>query len=305
IVDSPRGVARGTVTVQAHVTGGVGDAEYAAYRVGGNWIQMEKAGEGRFTSSSRPWGTAGVANGDYTVEVRVWGDVPAYEANDSNTYASQAVTVSVDNPPPAPAGVSARPGGGGVEVSWRPVATADRGDFIGYRVLGGRAPSCANAPYRQLAETSGTVFTHTAAAYGTWCYRVVALRASNVSGAVASAPSAPASVALRAARVPSTSIPEGFGGVGAADGRDAAPPAPPALGDGKLKVSDGRFDEDLPYGARRVTQEVEGRVPGALRGASDEPGVGPRQGLTLVAAGLVLATFALLLRRFLAAAPEP
>ena len=304
IVDSPRGVARGTVTVQAHVTGGVGDAEYAAYRVGGNWISMEKVSEGSFASSSRPWTTDGLPNGDYPLEVRVWGDVPPYEPNDPKTYASQVVTVSVDNAPPAPGSVSARPSAGGVEVSWGAVATSGRGDFRGYRVLAGRGRSCADATYREVAETSAAAFAHTGVSYGAWCYRVMALRASTVSGEIASVPSAAASVVLRAPRVPTTQIPDGFGGIGANGSRAADPPPAPVLGEGRLDVSDGRFDQDLPYGPRTVTQEVEGEAPAALTELSDEPGVGPRQGLTLVAAGLVLATFALLLRRFLAAAPE-
>lgn len=305
IVDDPRGVARGTVVVRAHVTGGVGDAEFAAYRLGGGWVSMEKTGEGSFASSSSPWATEGLPNGDYQLAVRVWGEVPAYDASDPKTFAEQIVTVSVDNAPPAPHGVRARAADGGIDVSWPAVATAGRGDFRGYRVLAARGP-CGGAAYHEIAETSATALTQTDVRPGTWCYRVVALRASTVSGEIASAPSAVASVVLRAADVPSTTIPDGFGGVGATgDEASGGPPKPPALGDGSLEVSDGSFVEDLPYGPQTVTQRAEGSASDEIEGlASDEPGVGPRQAVSLVAAGLILATFALLLRRFLASAPE-
>ncbi|HEX2032131.1 MAG TPA: fibronectin type III domain-containing protein [Actinomycetota bacterium] len=306
-IDEPGTIARGAVAVRAHAAGGVGDAEYAAYHVGPAWsegakVPMDKIADAMFRAVQRPWDTAGLPNGTYRLEVRIWGDVPPYDPGDANTFARQVLHVSVDNAPPAPANLSGAVASRSVRLRWAPVATADRSDFLGYRVLRKRAPSCAGASgYVAVAETSATAFTGPPSAPGSYCFRVAALRSSEVSGVIASAPSAP----LRVAVAP----PSGAGGTVPADpgfvtgsGARAVPPPPPALRGGKLEVSDGAYGDRLPYGPRTVTQGVDVEADGAPLSAR-EAGPDPRQAPTLIATGLILAVAALLVRRFLAGAP--
>lgn len=301
IVDSPRGVARGSVAVTAHVTGGVGDVEHASYQIsGGSPVQMEKTGSGKFGGVTLA--TQGLANGDYELEVRVWGDVPPYDPSDQGTYARQSVIVSVDNAPPAPSGVAADASGSTVRVTWGAIPTSDRGDFAGYRVLGRSGTSCSGSSgYQEIAELSAARFTAAGLAPGAYCYRVAALRSSPVSGTIASGLSTPVR-----ATIGSTGggggVPNDFGKLGEVASAD--PPRPPALGDGSLEVSDGRFTEDLPYGPKTITQQAESEAIDGLTSSVDEPGVGPKQAVSFVAAGLILSVAALLLRRFLAFAPD-
>jgi hypothetical protein len=300
IVDSPRGVARGSVAVTAHVTGGVGDAEHASYQIsGGSPVQMEKTGPGKFGGATLA--TEGLANGDYELEVRVWGDVPPYDPSDPGTYARQSVIVSVDNAPPAPSGVAAVASGSTVRVTWGAIPTSDRSDFAGYRVLGRSGTSCSGTSgYRQIAELSAARFTAGGLAPGAYCYRVAALRSSPVSGTIASGLSAPVRATIGSSG--GGGVPNDFGELGEVG--SAVPPRPPVLGDGSLEVSDGRFNDLLPYGPKTITQQAESEAIDGLTSSVDEPGVGPKQAVSFVAAGLILSVAALLLRRFLAFAPE-
>ncbi len=303
-IDVPGSVARGTVMVKAHVSGGVGNAEYAAYQVGSNgaWVAMDKVSDGVFESTSSPWATESLPNGGYRLEVRIWGDVPAYDPADPNTYAKQAISVGVDNAPPVPTGLTASPTGSSVGLSWKAVPTAGRSDFAGYRVLRKKSTSCAgDTGYTAVAETSAAALV-TSAGPGTYCYRVAALRQSVVSGVVASASSAPAKAVIKRAPSGSGAVTGNPGFVtGPAGG--ARPPAPPTLGRGKVTFSDGSYGDRLPYGSQTITQEVDSEAEG-LGAAAREAGVDPRRTPTLLAAGLILAVGALLLRRFLAAAQE-
>ena len=303
-IEEPGSVARGDVVVRARVSGGVGSAEYAAYQVGsgGAWVTMQKVDDGVFEALSSPWATARLPNGGYRLEVRVWGDVPPYDPGDASTYAKQAITVGVDNAPPAPTGLQSSTGGSSVGLSWKAPATAGRSDFLGYRVLRKKAASCTGTSgYTAVAETSAPSFV-TSAAPGTYCFRVVSLRSSPVSGVVTSPLSSPARVVIRAAGSGSGVV---SGDPGFVTGRSggAKPPAPPGLAGGKVKFSDGSYGERLPYGSRTITQEVDGDSA-ELGSTVREAGPDPRRMPTLMAAGLILAVGALLLRRFLAAAPE-
>lgn len=305
-IDEPGTIARGVVRVRAHVSGGVGDAKEAAYHVGPVWsegskVGMEPIADGMFRADQRPWATTGLPNGTYRLEVRIWGDVPPYDSGDGNSFARQVLHVSVDNPPPTPRKPSGGVGSGAGRLRWTPVATSGRSDFAGYRVLRKSGASCASGGgYVPVAETSAAAFTPPRMSPGTYCFGVASLRASDISGVIASEMSAPLRVVV--------SSPTGGGGTVPADpgfvtgsGKRAAPPPPPALGGGKLKVSDGAYGDRLPYGPRTLTQGVEVDADGAP--VAREAGPDPRQAPTLIATGLILAVAALLVRRFLAGAP--
>lgn len=301
-IETPGSMARGDVAVRARVSGGVGSAEYAAYRVGsGNWITMEKLDAGVFEAVSSPWSTARLPNGGHRLEVRVWGDVPPYDPEDASTYAKQAITVGVDNPPPPPGGLRSSATGSSISLSWNAPATAGRSDFLGYRVLRKRAASCsATSGYTAVAETSARSFV-TSAPVGSYCFRVVSLRSSPVSGVVASPLSPPARAVIRAGG--GSGVVSGDPGFVTGRSGGSKPPAPPVLGEGKVRFSDGAYGERLPYGSTTITQEVDGEAP-ELGSTAREAGPDPRRMPTLMAAGLILAVGALLLRRFLAGAPE-
>jgi hypothetical protein len=80
-------------------------------------------------------------------------------------------------------------------------------------------------------------------------------------------------------------------------------PGAPALPEGDPVIADGSFIEDLPYGPQTVTQRPGG-WPTAAQGFGREAGVDPKKTVTLFAGGLILATAAGLLRRFVTAAPR-
>jgi hypothetical protein len=77
----------------------------------------------------------------------------------------------------------------------------------------------------------------------------------------------------------------------------------PELGEGDPVISDGEFLEDLPYGPQTVTQAPGGGIASG-EAVSLEAGVDPKRVPTLFAGGLILATAAGLLRRFLSASPR-
>jgi hypothetical protein len=305
VVDDPIDVAMGTVPVAAHVTGGVGEARYAAYHVGDDWVEaeavpMQPAGGGRFRASERPWVTPALPNGDYRLEVRVWDDVPPYRPDEPRTFARQALVVSVDNPPPAPRGMEASASGRAILLSWDAVRTSNREDFAGYRVLWGTA--CSAEDLAEAGGTARTSFMLRDLAAGEYCVAVLAVRTSTVSGTIASPASRTVSVIV--------GNPASSGGapsevdLTSPSGREAVPPAPPELGEGTTTdVSDGPYQEDLPYGPRRYRQGVDGRGLGPRE--TRPLGEDPRRTVTLVAAGLVLSAGGLLLRRSLSVRGAP
>lgn len=279
---------RGITDVVVRVSGGVGDATTAAYhlRPGGPWseaerVPLERTAEDRFEGTLD---TTGVPNDAYELEARVWGDVPPYRPGNPGTYASEVVTVRVDNPPPAPGAPSATATAGAVRLIWPSVETAGRSDFAGYRVWGRRGSACPGAisAYEQLAETTDTSHTTTIAPGG-YCFRVAAVRTSPVAGTISSAPSPPVRIG----------VPASAGSVASA-GAAAGPPPPPGLAEGESVVPDGGFGERLPYGPRTVRSGDE-VAEEALR----ELGPDPRATPLAVAAGLLLLVAAFHLRRFL------
>ena len=305
-VHEPGTVARGAVAVRAHAAGGVGDAEYAAYHVGPAWsegakVAMDKVGEGMFRAVQRPWNTTALPNGTHRLEVRIWGDVPPYDPADANTFARRVLHVSVDNAPPTPGRLAGGANGRTVRLGWSPVATSDRSDFAGYRVLRKRGPSCAGTGgYVTVAETSAAAFSAPGTAPGVYCFRLAALRSSDLSGVIASAPSAPFRLVVSSPAGGAGTVPADPGFV-TGSGNGAKPPPPPALRGGRLEVSDGAYGDRLPYRPRTVTQGVD--VDDGTPLAAREAGPDPRQAPTLIATGLIMAVAALLVRRFLAGAP--
>lgn len=299
-VVSPGPVAEGTVAIRAVVSGGVSQdgaqPKHGAYHVGtlGQWTEderfaMDQVEGGVFESSLA---TALLANDRYRLEVRVWGDVPPYDPKDASTFARAVTDVAVNNPPPAPAGLQAASPSTGLRVGWQAIDTADRADFLGYRVLQ-RQGRCSSDPsgYGTVGQVEETLFSGQLEP-ARYCIRVTAVRASPVSGEILSALSDPARVLL--ARDASAPILEELI---TASGGAPQPPPPPELPDPNRAFTDARFAGDLPYDGAVITQAV---LPARVREASDvAPGPDPRQGPILMALGLILATGSFLVRRFL------
>jgi hypothetical protein len=308
------------VAIRAAVTGGVGDAEQAAYhvRTDGGWSSsasayLPKSGDRRFGTD---WDSTGLANGDYELEVRVWGEVPAYDADDPATFASAVVPMRIDNPPPAPAHVTVTGSAGTMRVAWNAVSAADREDFLGYRVWVHDGSGCPGdlASYSQAASTEETSFGTAGVEPGAYCVRVTAVRRSAVSGEIASALSAPARIRFgeegRATvagggKAGSTGVAGSGGGGGYSTGSTSAgaPPPPPDLYGGEVIVADGKYGEELPYDRRTITQLAE-EAAAELEADGGELGPSPRTGPMAVAAGLFMAVAALHLRSFLRRRPE-
>jgi hypothetical protein len=299
-VGSPGPVAVDTVAVRAVVSGGVSQdsaqPRYAAYHVRtlGQWTEneryaMDQVADGVFESSLP---TALLPNDRYRLEVRVWGDVPPYDPKDPSTFARAVIDVAVNNPPPAPAGLQAASPSPGLRVGWQAVDTADRADFLGYRVLG-RQGRCGSNPsgYEAVGQVKETLFSGRLEP-ARYCIRVAAVRTSPVSGEILSTPSTPARVVL----APDASAPI-LEELITASGAPPQPPPPPELPDPNRLFSDARFAGDLPYHEVVTTQAV---LPARVRETSNVgPGPDPRQGPMLVALGLILATGSFLVRRFL------
>ncbi len=303
-VESPGSVALGGVTLRVRASGGVREAESAAYhlRTAGAWseaqsLKLTRIGENVFEQSID---TTTLPNDAYRIEVRVWSDVPPYDATDPSTYARAIVDVAVDNPPPVPGGVQALSPATSLRVGWEGVATSDRGDFFGYRVHLRKGKTCPAdlAAYRAVADVNSIIYVDEKLAAGEYCIRVAAVRESAVSEVVLSGPSRAVKVSISKGNDP---IVQG-GGIVFDTTEGVAPPPPPPLGDGEAIISDGEFVEDLPYGAQTITQEARGTA--SEEAISVEAGVDPRRTPTLIATGLILATSAGLLRRFLRGVPS-
>ena len=314
---------RAVVPIRVSVSGGVGDAEQAAYhvRAGGGWSStasayLPKTGETRFGTD---WDSVGLPNGDYQLEVRVWGDVPAYDADDPATFASSVVPMRIDNPPPAPSQVRVSGSAGTIRVSWGAVPSADREDFLGYRVWIRGGSGCPDdvSLYEEASQTEETSFGTAGVTPGLYCVRVTAARRSAVTGEVASPLSYPAIIRMKEDGTTSASGgPRGGKGPGGTDApagggysegsRSADPPPPPPLLGGEVVVADGTYGERLPYDERTVTQLAEAAEAAEAAGDTEELGPDPRTGPLAAAAGLLMAVAALHLRRFLRPGrPEP
>jgi hypothetical protein len=299
-VESPEAVAVGTVDIRAVVSGGVSQdgaqPKYGAYHVRtlGQWTEderfpLDQVADGVFESSLA---TVLLPNDRYRLEVRVWGDVPPYDPKDASTFARAVTGLSVNNPPPAPAGVQAASPSPGLRLGWQAIDTADRSDFLGYRVLQ-RQGRCTSDPsgYGTVGQVGETLFSGRLEP-ARYCVRVAAVRASPVSGEILSSLSSPVRVVL--ARDASVPILEEL--ITAA-GQPPEPPPPPELPEPSSLYSDARFAGDLPYDGMVTTTAV---LPARVREASDvDPGPDPRQGPILVALGLMMVAGSFLVRRFL------
>jgi hypothetical protein len=252
---------------------------------------MTRVGDSVFEAT---WDTTVWQNAAYVVEVRVWGDVPPYDPSDARTFARATTDVAVDNRPPTPQGVQGLSPASVVRFGWGEVATADRSDFDGYRILARRGTECPPeaSAYRVLATIEQLLYVNERVAPARYCFRVASVRFSAVSGQVLSPLSAPVRILVERGA---------GGGIGVTTGELPAPPPPPVPAEGTVEVSDGAFGEDLPYDPRTVTEVVEGEEGFESR----EAGVDPRRTPTLIAIGLVLGVAALLIRRFLAAGALP
>jgi len=290
-------VARGDLGVQVRVEGGVGDATSAAFRLNeadGGWIDQERVdlaavAPGRF-ASAEPWSTRHLPNDTYELEVRVWGDVPAYDPRNRGTYAVARMPLVVENPPPAPR-PAATTGVRSVRVWWRDVPSAARSDFVGYRVwqAGGGCPDDAGR-YRMVGETRGTSWASYAVPPGRACYRVTAVRSSVVRGTIDSAMSGPLAV-----DVPATAAAAAIsGGRTVVAPRTATVEAPAAGRPG----DDGGYDEHLPYGVAQPEPGEASEVAAAPTATSAGPL--PQGGPASAAAGLLLLAGGFHIRRFLA-----
>lgn len=303
-VESPGDVAVGSISLRVRVSGGVREAEFAAYhlRTAGGWSEGQSLKLARIAENLFEQGidTTSLPNDAYRIEVRVWSDVPPYDHTDPRTYSRSVVDVAVDNPPPMPTDVQALSPATSLRVGWRAVETAERSDFLGYRVFLRKGKTCPAdlAAYREVGQVDGLIFVDEKLAAGDYCARVSAARESALSETILSAPSQPVKLSIAKGNDP---IVRG-GGLVFETTESANPPPPPALGDGEAIISDGEFVEDLPYGSATITQEARG--PNAQGDAmSREAGVYPRRTPTLIATGLILATMAALLRRFLRGVP--
>ncbi|MGH2692247.1 MAG: hypothetical protein ACRDHM_07055 [Actinomycetota bacterium] len=317
-VESPGAVAVGDVALRVRVSGGVREAESAAFhlRTTGGWseaqsVRLTRVSENVFEDNID---TAALPNDAYRIEVRVWTDVPPYNPNDPRTFTRSIVDMAIDNAPQTPQDLLAQTPATALRVGWDSVDDSDRSDFLGYRVFVFKARSCPPelAVYRQVAELDELTYADESLGAGDYCVRVASARKSVVTDELLSPPSPPVKVSIDRA---SKTVLEGgggivFGGGGSGGGgsimfertEKAEPPPVPALGEGDPVISDGEFVEDLPYGPKTVTQAPDGSVSGEE--VSLEAGVDPRRTPTLIAGGLILATIAGLLRRFLSAAPR-
>jgi hypothetical protein len=296
-LESPGGPASGSVAVRVRVSGGVRDAEQAAFhlRTAGSWRQDASIGMARVEENvfEAVLDTTLWPNAAYRLEVRVWGDVPPYDPDEPSTFARALSDVAVENAPPTPSRLEGLTRSPGVRLGWPAVETADREDFVGYRVLARKGTTCPAAveAYRTVATLSQLLFASDRIGEGHYCFRVVAVRSSPVSGQIASPPTPGLRVQVVGGSAP---------GVEAVDA--PVPPPPPPLGEGHVEVSDGEFVEGLPYDPQTVTTAVDGESSSS---PAREAGSDPRRMPTSIAVGLILMVSALLLRRFLTAPSLP
>lgn len=317
-IESPGAAASGVVVVRARAGGGVGQPTGAAYHVrsSGGWSQGSAVGMGGSGAVwSASWATAGLSNGTYQLEVRMWGDVPPYASGDPTSYASRTVSVAVENAPPSPAGLSAALVAGEHRLSWTPIPTAGRSDFNGYRVWRSRGPGCGPglSGYTKVAATDGSSY-RAPADPGAWCFVVTAERSGPVAGSVASGPSSPA--VIDPAHGPGT------GGTVPGSSPGETPARPPATGgeSSSEAVSDASSSTGAPAPGPPPSPNLVEVAPDAVQPSPDPtmpvdvaaaigapPRAGPPAGpspvrfgaAATVAAGMILVLLSLHLRVFL------
>ncbi len=220
----------GNVTVYVSVSG-VTKPSSAAYEMNsGSWSEsskhsLTKLSNGNFQAT---FDSGGYANGSYKILVRAWNNgVMTYNPNDSSTYASDSVSVKVNNAPPAPSSVTASGGKGTASASWYAISTADRSDFAGYRVYRASSPdgTCPSFDtYQYLETTFSTAHSDSGMSAGTYCYVVTSTRSSPVSGTIESSPSSSASADVQASGSPSPSPSPSSGGGGGSPSPSGSPP---------------------------------------------------------------------------------
>ena len=300
-IESPGSVARDLVPVRVRVSGGVADAQQAAFHVRryGSWVEGESVRMLRIdeTTFEAQMATLDLPNGTYRLEGRVWGEVPPYDPDEPRTFARSTLDLAVDNPPEPPQTLQATTPAPVARLGWSAIPSAEREDFYAYRVLRHEGASCPASPraYRVAADVQDVLFEERVPP-GTYCYRVAAIRRSEVTETIASSLSAAVRIQIVKGIDPPVVRAQG-------PPPGLVHPRPPPLGEGDVDVSDREFVEDLPYGSPTLTDEVT--EEGETEAEEREAGVDPRRTPTLVASGLVLAVGALLLRRFLSGGVMP
>jgi fibronectin type 3 domain-containing protein len=227
---------RGTVTVAAEVLGdGVpwpqtwqGWVLYANPLKG---VTFTLPGGTSHVDSTAPyelaWDTTTVPDGTYTVQAQVnWND---YGRPPAPTFPATTIDVTVDNPPPAPIGVTATVTGDDVDVTWTAAAGATE-----YRVFRGTD---------RIATVTGTSHTDADRPPGTYEYTVVAVDAAGAG------PSSQAARATVADATPPPGLVAAYGfehssGTTAADSSGTGSTGTIA---GAASVAGGRFGRALSF----------------------------------------------------------
>ena len=295
-----RSLVRGAVAVQARAEDGLGDASFGAFHVRAEetpWMEAERVDmkqleAGRFLGAAR-WNSARVSNGEYLLEVRIWGEVPAYDPENPNTFARSVILLLVDNPPEAPA-VRAKTGGGSLRLTWRRARSSERDDFYGYRVWVAPGRECPRDPerYSLAGESTTTSWGATGLRPGRYCYRVTSTRTSPVTGIVDSPFSAPLSL-----RIPAL----GSGAPVLDAPRASAPSAQAAQPKVRSRKREGKFAETLPYAEPQIVAPAA-EPPGIATVAAEEARrTSSEEAAHRAAAGLLLLALAIHLRRLLRA----
>lgn len=291
-------VIRGRAVIEAWLEGGVSGASFGAFHVrgAGVWSQGDAVGlhevdKERFLSE--PWPSAGLPNGAYELEVRVWDEVPAYDPADPATFSARVFRVVIDNAPPAPEKVLGVASVRAARLSWTPVAEAERGDFEGYRVWAAPGVACPEAleDYELLAEFAGTSFASAGLEPGRTCFRVTAARFSATTGSIDSVLSAPLRLLI-----PATAA-QAARGAGGARVAGAPEPARLASEDPTPPTREGTFRKRLPYAPGAPVEEPPALL--ARRDVTDEPGPIGASTARVLAGGSILLLSGIQLRLFL------
>lgn len=165
-------VVSDTITVRCQGSGSSGIAKVELFINGSSVAKNAPSGLQQSAETSYNWTTNGLKNGGYTIRCAA--------TENSGASDSQTITVTVDNAPSAPTGVTAATSGNQVTVSWN---ANPEPDITGYRV-----ERDSGGGFSELATVNGTSHTDSPGP-GNHSYRVVAIRNSSVSGGKPSAPS--------------------------------------------------------------------------------------------------------------------
>ncbi|MFN2543094.1 MAG: hypothetical protein ABR600_00790 [Actinomycetota bacterium] len=287
----------GTATVEIAPTGPTkpAGAAYVVAPQGSGWDETSKVGMSKSSNGHfyAPLATGSIINGTYSLYARAWGgELKQYDPGDPSTYASDSLTLLVDNAPGTPQQLQGLPAPGAAILDWGAVTDSDRGDFVGYRVYvaapsGDTCPDFGDA-YRALQATDTTRVMVTGLDTGGQCFRVTAVRTSPVSGTIESGPSDATRVTISSASP--TQTPGGGATTGPGSGSSAStghhthtvkrdgltivygsapaarapvlPVAPlaPVFAGADPMSPDGPFSRHLPY---RSPRSAGGAIPGA------------------------------------------